>query len=59
MCPRSDRCYRLALAEAGRSPEVARTLDANWRGANRAGLTRLFDQKAYDTAVHDVKDENL
>ena len=33
--------YRLALAEVG-SPEVARTLEANGRGANRAALTRLL-----------------
>jgi AcrR family transcriptional regulator len=36
--------YRLALAEAGHSQEVARTLDANGRGANRAALTRLLTQ---------------
>jgi AcrR family transcriptional regulator len=36
--------YRLALAEAGRSPEVARTLDANGRVANRTALTRLLAQ---------------
>jgi AcrR family transcriptional regulator len=36
--------YRLALAETGRASEVARTLDSNGRGANRAALTHMLTQ---------------
>jgi len=36
--------FRLAIAEAGRSPEVARTLDALGREASRAALRNVLTQ---------------
>jgi hypothetical protein len=38
--------YRLAIAEAKRSPEVARVLEAAGRGASRKSLTELLARAA-------------
>jgi hypothetical protein len=48
--PAALAVYRLAIAEADRSPEVARTLDAAGRAANHRELTELL---AYAQA-HDL-----
>ena len=43
--------HHLAVSEFGRSPEVARTLDANGRARNRQALSRLFAQAQKDGII--------
>jgi AcrR family transcriptional regulator len=43
--------HHLAVSEFGRSPQVARTLDANGRARNRAALSSLFAQAQKDAII--------